>query len=73
MYKQLVGQNLASKLKLLDTSQRLVEQKSRLDTNLGEQQKLTEQIGGAVAERDGFIHEWQRKLSEEMAQNPRRP
>jgi hemolysin D len=68
MYKQLVSQNLASKLKLLDTSQRLVEQKSRLDTNLGEQRKLTEQIGGAVDDRDGFIHEWQRKLSEEMAQ-----
>src|SRR5258707_5861402 len=41
---------------------------TRLDTNLGEQRKLTEQIAGAEAERDGFVQEWQRKLSEEMAQ-----
>ncbi len=68
MYKTLVAQSLASKLKLLDTSQRFVEIKSRLETNLGEQQKLTEQIGGAVAEGAAFTHEWQRKLSEEMAQ-----
>jgi HlyD family secretion protein len=68
MYKTLVSQSLASKLKLLDTSQRLVEAKGRLDTNLGEQQKLTEQIGEALAERDAFAYEWRRKLSEEMAQ-----
>lgn len=68
MYKTLVAQSLASKLKLLDTSQRLVEAKNRLDTNLGEQLKLAEQIAGAFAERDSFVHEWQRKLSEEMAQ-----
>src|SRR5215471_3278290 len=68
IYKTLVQQSLASKLKLLDTSQRLVEAKGRLDTNLGEQQKLTEQIGGAIAERDAFAYEWRRKLSEEMAQ-----
>src|SRR5205823_5964859 len=68
MYRTLVAQSLASKLKLLETSQRLVEAKGRLDTNLGEQQKLTEQIAGAFSERDAFIHEWQRKLSEEMAQ-----
>jgi hemolysin D len=30
---------------------------------------LAEQIAGAEAERDGFVQEWQRKLSEEMAQN----
>jgi HlyD family secretion protein len=68
IYKTLVQQSLASKLKLLDTSQRLVEAKGRLDTNFGEQQKLTEQIGGAIAERDAFAYEWRRKLSEEMAQ-----
>jgi len=68
MYKTLVSQSLASKLKLLDTSQRYVESKGRLDTNLGEQQKLTEQIGGAYAERDAFVYEWRRKLSEEIAQ-----
>src|SRR5205807_6349598 len=69
MYKTLVAQNLASKLKLLDTTQRLVEAKDRLATNFGEQQKLQEQVAGAFAERDSFMHEWRRKLSEELAQN----
>jgi HlyD family secretion protein len=68
IYQQLVAKDLASKLKLIDTSLRLVDAQSRLDTNLGDQQKLNEQIAGAEAERDGFIQEWQRKLSEEMAQ-----
>ena len=68
MYQGLVAQNLASKVKLLDTSQRLLEAKGRLDTNIGGQQELAAQIAGALAERDAFIHEWQRKLSEEMAQ-----
>ncbi len=68
IYLQLVVKDLTSKLKLLDASQRLVDAKSRLETNLGEQQKLKEQIAQAQAERDGFIQEWQRKLSEEMAQ-----
>jgi hemolysin D len=68
IYQQLVAKDLASKLKLIEASQRLVDAKTRLDTNLGEQQKLAEQIAGAEAERDGFIQEWQRKLSEEMAQ-----
>jgi len=68
MYEDLVAQNLASKVKLLDTSQRLLEAKGRLDSNRGGQQELAAQIAGALAERDAFIHEWQRKLSEEMAQ-----
>lgn len=68
MYEGLVAQNLASKVKLLDTSQRLLEAKGRLDTNLGGQHELTAQIAGALAECDAFIHEWERKLSEEMAQ-----
>jgi hemolysin D len=68
MYKTLVAQNLVSKLKLLDMSQRLVEAKDRLGTNTGEQLKLQEQIAGAVAERESFIHEWRRKLSDELAQ-----
>jgi hemolysin D len=68
MYQGLVAQSLASKIKLLDTSQRLLEAKGRLDTNLGGQQQLAAQIAGALAERDAFIQEWQRKLSEEMAQ-----
>lgn len=68
MYQGLVARNLASKVKLLDTSQRLLEAKGRLDTNLGGQQELAAQIAGAFADRDAFIHEWQRKLSEEMAQ-----
>jgi len=68
IYQQLVAKDLASKLKLLDASQRLVDTQSRLETNLGEQQKLKEQIAGAQADRDGFVQEWQRKLSEDMAQ-----
>jgi hypothetical protein len=62
MYQQLVAKDLASKLKLIDASQHLVDARTRLDTNLGEQQKLAEQIAGAGAERDGFVQEWQRKL-----------
>ena len=69
MYQQLVAKDLTSKLKLIDASQRLVDARTRLDTNLGEQQKFAEQIAGAEAERDGFVQEWQRKLSEDMAQN----
>jgi membrane fusion protein, hemolysin D len=68
MYQQLVAKDLASKLKLIDASLRLVDAKSRLETNLGEQQKLAEQIAQAQADRDGFVQEWQRKLSEDMAQ-----
>jgi hemolysin D len=68
IYQQLVAKDLASKLKLLDASQRLVDAKSRLETNLGEQEKLKEQIAEAQADRDGFVQEWQRKLSEDMAQ-----
>jgi len=68
MYKTLVAQNLVSKLKLLDMTQRLVEAKDRLATNNGEQKKLQEQVAGAVAERDSFTHEWRRKLSDELAQ-----
>ena len=69
MYQQLVAKDLTSKLKLIDASQHLVDARTRLDTNLGEQQKLAEQIAGAEAERDGFVQEWQRKLSEDIAQN----
>jgi HlyD family secretion protein len=68
MYQQLVAKDLASKLKLIDASLRLVDARSRLETNLGEQQKLKEQIAEAEADRDGFVQEWQRKLSEDMAQ-----
>lgn len=68
MYQQLVAGQLASKLKLLDTTQRLVEARSRLSTNEGEQQKLAQQIAQTQAERDAFIQEWRRKLGEELAQ-----
>jgi HlyD family secretion protein len=68
MYQALVDKNLASRLKLLDTQQRLVEAKSRLDTNIGEQHKLDEQVTQTLAERDAFTQEWERKLSEELAQ-----
>jgi hemolysin D len=68
IYQQLVAKDLASKVKLLDASQHRVDAQARLDTNLGEQQKLKEQIAGAEADRDSFVQEWQRKLSEDMAQ-----
>lgn len=68
MFEALVAKNLASKLKLLDARQRLVEAKSRLDTNLGEQKKINEQIKEAAADQQAFTEEWRRKLSEELAQ-----
>jgi hypothetical protein len=68
MYLQLVAKDLASKLELIDASQRLVDAKSRLGTNLGDQEKLKEEIAGAQADRDGVIREWQRKPVEDMAQ-----
>jgi hypothetical protein len=37
MYQQLVAKDLTSKLKLIDASQHLVDARTRLDTNLGEQ------------------------------------
>ena len=69
IYSELVASNLASKLKLIDTRQRLLEAKSRLATNQGEQQKLKQQIGETTAERDAFVSEWKRKLAEEMAKS----
>jgi HlyD family secretion protein len=38
IYQQLIAKDLASKLKLIEASQRLVEARTRLDVNLGEQQ-----------------------------------
>ncbi len=68
IYRILVAKDLASRLKLIDTSERRVEAQSRLATNLGEQQKLADEIAGAQADRAAFIGEWKRKLAEEMAQ-----
>jgi hemolysin D len=68
IYQRLVAKDLASRLKLIEASQRLIDTQSRLQTNLGEQQKLKQQIAGARADRDGFVQEWQRKLFEDMAQ-----
>jgi hemolysin D len=68
MYRGLVAKSLASKIKLIEVSEQLIEAKSRLDTNRGEQQKLSDEISGTLAERDAFIYEWKRKLAEEMAQ-----
>lgn len=67
IYESLVASNLASKLKLIETSEHLVQAKSRLSTNLGEQQRLTQQIAETQAERDAFVSEWGRKLAEELA------
>lgn len=68
IYQQLVAVNLASKLKVIETSERLLDAKSRLNTNQGEQKKLTEEIGAAQAEQDAFTQEWRRKIAEELAQ-----
>jgi membrane fusion protein, hemolysin D len=68
IYHTLVERDLASRLRLIDTTQHRVEAQSRLATNLGERQKLASAIAAAAAERDAFIGEWQRKLAEEMAQ-----
>jgi hemolysin D len=67
MYQTLVAKNLASKLKLLDTTQRRVEAQTQLDNNLGEQQKLKEQIASATADRNAFVEEWRRKTAEDFA------
>jgi HlyD family secretion protein len=68
IYQALVAKDLASKLKLIDTRQRRVEMQSRLSTNLGEQQKLIQEMAEAAADRDAFVDEWKRKLAEDMAQ-----
>lgn len=67
IYESLVASNLASKLKLIETSEHLVQAKSRLSTNLGEQQRLTHQIAETQAEREAFVSEWGRKMAEELA------
>jgi HlyD family secretion protein len=67
IYVSLFASNLASKLKLIETSEHLVQAKTRLSTNLGEQQKLSQQIAETQAERDAFVSEWGSKLAEELA------
>ena len=67
IYDTLVASNLASRLKLIETSEHLVQAKSRLSTNQGEQQHLTQQIAEVQSDRDAFVSEWDRKLSEELA------
>jgi hemolysin D len=69
IYETLVASNLASKLKLIETSEHLVQAKSRLSTNRGEQQRLTQQIAETQAESDAFVSEWGRKLAEELAKS----
>jgi hemolysin D len=68
IYEVLVAKDLASKLKLIETTQTRVEAQSRLDTNEGEQQKLIDEIAEAGAERDAFVDEWRRKLAEELVE-----
>jgi membrane fusion protein, hemolysin D len=67
IYSILVARNLASKLKLIETSEHLVQAKSRLSTNLGEQERIAKQIAETEASRDAFVSEWGRKLGEELA------
>jgi HlyD family secretion protein len=67
IYSTLVASNLASKLKLIETSEHLIQAKTRLSMNNGEQQRLTEQIAETQSEREAFVSEWGRKLGEELA------
>ena len=68
IYQVLVAKDLASKLKLIETTQRRVQAQARLDTNAGEQQKLSGEIAEAGAEREAFVDEWRRKLAEELVE-----
>ncbi|HVH74504.1 MAG TPA: HlyD family type I secretion periplasmic adaptor subunit [Stellaceae bacterium] len=68
LYSSLVERNLASKLRLFDAKEHLVEAQARLDADLGQQHELAAQIAAAGAERDAFVSEWNRKLAEAMAQ-----
>jgi HlyD family secretion protein len=68
IYATLVAKDLASKLKLIGTTQSRVEAQSRLDTNEGEQRKLAEEIAEAGAEREAFVDEWRRKLAEALVE-----
>jgi hemolysin D len=68
IYKTLVAESLASKLKLIETSERFVEAKTQLAADLGEQQQLRQKIAETQAERAAFIAEWNSKIAEELAQ-----
>jgi hemolysin D len=68
IYQALVAKDLASKLKLIETTQSRVAAQSRLDADDGEQQQLTDEIAEAAAEREAFVDEWRRKLAEEMVE-----
>jgi hemolysin D len=68
IYRTLVAKDLASKLKLIETTQSRVEAQSRLETNEGEQQSLADQIEGAAAEREAFVDDWRRKLAEALVE-----
>jgi HlyD family secretion protein len=67
IYSTLFASNLASKLKLIETSEHLIQAKTRLSMNNGEQQRLTEQIAETQSDREAFVSEWGRKLGEELA------
>ncbi|MGH7096536.1 MAG: HlyD family type I secretion periplasmic adaptor subunit [Stellaceae bacterium] len=69
IYQTLVARQLASKLKLIATTEQLVEAKAQFTTNLGEQQQLHQQIQETAAERAAFAAQWQRKLAEQLAQS----
>lgn len=67
IYQALVASNLASKLKLIETQEHLLDAKSRLSANRGGQKQLAEQIAGTQADSAAFIAEWRRKIAEELA------
>jgi hemolysin D len=68
IYGKMAEQSVTSKLELLDAQEKVVEAKSRLDTNFGEQQKLQEQIAGESSEWEATAQEWRRRLSEQQAE-----
>jgi hemolysin D len=67
LYGALVERNLASKLRLFDAKEHLVEAQARLADNLGQQRELAAEIASAGADREAFVSDWNRKLAEEVA------
>ncbi|HEV2300626.1 MAG TPA: HlyD family type I secretion periplasmic adaptor subunit [Stellaceae bacterium] len=68
IYASLVERNLASKLRLFDAKEHLVEAQARLNANLGQQHELAAEIAATGAEREAFTSDWNRKLAEAMAE-----
>jgi HlyD family secretion protein len=65
MYQKLVDKQLGAKDRLLSAKIKESEVTSKLIENRQDQQKLQEQIAGAIADRDSYTSEWTRELAEE--------